>query len=394
MKVFWKLLIITVLLAFPVYQSVLIASALETPPDFTLLLSDHGVELYRKDYADGNPDLVQRIDLSQGTAIKLLYGSIASLGEGEGVYDGDNPTIDRQSLPTVWEQFLSTNNLAFCVTNGQFFSTNEDPTKLAFPLKVGGRITSDGYGISEFPDQKLMLEIWESRVDIVPLTQNALYSSTAPNIIAGLTEDANKGPANPTGRTFIGIDDSNTDGQFETILIFNSKTATQPDAAKVLRDFGADKLIMLDGGGSTQLICGGVWYVESNRTVPQTIATVRGIVLDPPVDPPPEPAPPSFWQDIQRQISEWFRRLQAAIQEWWGEQQQGIADWWQRFLANIEAEIAEMIEEAERQTVEWIETEMQSALEQLLNQLCGTALLPGFTIIWWCFRSTRKARAK
>jgi hypothetical protein len=103
-----------------------------------------------------------------------------------------------------------------------------------------------------------------------------LHTSTAPNIIAGLSEDANKKKKNFTGRTFIGIDDSDLDGDYETILVYNTLTARQIDAAEVLRNFGADKLMMLDGGGSTQLTCKGEPIVESERLIPQALGIVRG----------------------------------------------------------------------------------------------------------------------
>jgi len=93
-------------------------------------------------------------------------------------------------------------------------------------------------------------------------------------MLAGLREDADKGPQNYTGRTFVGIDDANQDNIYETVLIFNSKTARQPDAAQILRDFGADRLLMLDGGGSTQLVCRSGAYIESSRTIPQAILVV------------------------------------------------------------------------------------------------------------------------
>ena len=47
------------------------------------------------------------------------------------------------------------------------------------------------------------------------------------------------------GRTFAGVQDADGDGQFETVLIFNSKTTRQADAAGVLRAFGAQQVIML-----------------------------------------------------------------------------------------------------------------------------------------------------
>ncbi|HJW90695.1 MAG TPA: hypothetical protein VJ436_08650, partial [Anaerolineales bacterium] len=49
------------------------------------------------------------------------------------------------------------------------------------------------------------------------------------------------------------------------------KTATKTHAAGMLRAFGAEKVIMLDGGGSTQLICNTVPLIASDRDLPQTL---------------------------------------------------------------------------------------------------------------------------
>jgi hypothetical protein len=270
----WKLLMILLLFGLP-SQNVFADSLIQSiPSGFSLVISDTGTELYRKDYQGGNPDFVQVVNLSEGAAIELLHGNIVDPGIGNGVYGGDNPLFKRQTLQEIWIDFSSSNNNAFCVTNGQFFVDTVDPTNFAFPLKKDGKYASDGYGFGEYPNQKLILEIWDDKVDIVPLTKETLYSSSASDIVAGLTEDANKGPQNSTGRTFIGISDSNNDGKHEIVLIFNSKTAKQSEAANVLRSFGADKIIMLDGGGSTQLVCNGLDYVSSSRTIPQSIGVL------------------------------------------------------------------------------------------------------------------------
>jgi hypothetical protein len=121
-----------------------------------------------------------------------------------------------------------------------------------------------------------MLEIWSDRADIKSLSKSNLYGSSAPNILGGLSENADKGIYTYTGRTFVGIDDADGNGSYETVLIFNSSYARQVDAAAVLRSFGADKVIMFDGGGSTQLQCGSTSYISSSRTIPQTIGVVSG----------------------------------------------------------------------------------------------------------------------
>lgn len=255
------------------------------PPQFTLEAEGPGVKLYG-DNSDTN--FVQIVSLNQGASVHLLHGAIGDPGIGQGPFGGNNPWFARQTLSAAWNGFSGTNENAFCLTNGQFFSTNDNPTPLAFSLKKGGVIVSDGYAAGgpgeEFPGQKLMLELWGGKANIVELTRDNLYNSDAPNIIAGLSEDADKGVFNPNLRTFVGIDDANGDGAYEIVLILNSKGATQGNAADTLRAFGADKVIMLDGGGSTQLICEGVPYISSSRMIPQTLAVSAAPVVSGAVD--------------------------------------------------------------------------------------------------------------
>jgi len=246
----------------------------EIPPGFHLVLSEKGVELYRKNYPKGNPDFVQLVNLSQGAGVELLHGDISETRADKGVYGGNDPRFLSKSLTNYWRSFSSANTNAFCVTNGQFFYMKEYPTRLPFPLKKDGEVISDGYGIKQFPDQKLILEIWPDHVNIEKLSKTALYNSSAPNIVAGLTEDASKSPSHFVARTFVGILDQDQDGKFETLLIFNTMTARQSDAADVLKSFGAAKVMMLDGGGSTQLLCDGKSYISSDRLIPQAIGVL------------------------------------------------------------------------------------------------------------------------
>ena len=248
----------------------------EAPAGFTLISSAPGVELYRKDYPGGSPDFVQVVNLNAGAQVKLLHGEISEYRAGQGVYGGDDPRFLSNRLKHYWNSVSSQYTGTFCVSNGQFFFMPEYPTRLPFPLKVDGTIVSDGYGINDHEGEKLMLELWSDRADIRELTKEALYSSSAPNIVAGLTEDGRKSPTKYVPRTFMGIDDRSGDGNFDTVLVFNTKSARQRDAAQVLRDFGADKVMMLDGGGSTQLICQGSGYVDSERLIPQAIAVIAG----------------------------------------------------------------------------------------------------------------------
>jgi hypothetical protein len=247
-----------------------------------------------------------------------MHGEIHEYRPGKGAYGGNDARIMSQSLGKFWQQLSNDYEGAFCVLNGQFFFMKESPTRLPFPLKVADQVISDGYGINEFPDKKLILELWQDRVDIQELTQDSLYSSNAPDIIGGLTQTANKRSDHYVGRTFIGVDDQDKDGINETFLIFNSKISRQVDAASVLQTFGADEVMMLDGGGSTQLICQEGALIKSDRPIPQAIGIVsapEASVMDtqpdpaaiepdegfapPPVSPTEESINPATQEDIR-----------------------------------------------------------------------------------------------
>ncbi|MEW5869478.1 MAG: hypothetical protein AB1894_09390 [Chloroflexota bacterium] len=242
------------------------------PPGFELLLSAEGAELYQKDYPNGSPDYVQVLDLRAGARVRLQYAQVIEPRPNKGVYGGADPRFSLQPLAMFWRQAVAEHPNTFCVANGGFFYMPEAPTRLAFPLKVDGQVISDGWAIEQYPEQKLMLELWGERADITPLTQEALYGSSAPDILAGLTEEANKRAKYAVGRTFVGLADGNGDGAFEIFLMLNTATAVQSEVASVLRDFGAEKVMMLDGGGSAQLTCQGEGYLKSERLIPQALA--------------------------------------------------------------------------------------------------------------------------
>jgi hypothetical protein len=196
--------------------------------------------------------------------------------------------MEKQLASEVWPSFVATNERAFCISNGQFFPLNYPTARLAFPLKKDGEPVSGGYEARP-KEEVWMLEIWDNRAEITELTTEALARSDAPDIIGGLNADpkyvGDKDPYNELKeRTFVGIADDNNDGQYETLLILNSKGARQDDAARVLRSFGAKKVMMLDGGGSTQLYCQGKWYVRSSdepdRKVPQFLAVAAAAQPD------------------------------------------------------------------------------------------------------------------
>ena len=277
-----------------------------SPPGFDLLSEQPGVWLYRKEYKNGTPDYVQVIDLGQGAALRLLHAPVSAERPGRGAYGGSDARLGLNSLEGYWRQTIATHPQAFCVTNGQFFYMPEAPTRLALPLKVDGAIITEGFGYDQYPE-KLMLELWSDHADIALLTAETLYSSSAPDILGGLPEEANKRAPYAVGRTFIGVDDWDGDGQFEIVYLFNTPTASQGAVAQVLRDFGAEKVMMLDGGGSTQLICQGESIIPSDRNIPQAIA-----VLAAPPMPEVQPEKP-LRQETRSAPTKWADFVEALV---------------------------------------------------------------------------------
>jgi hypothetical protein len=236
-----------------------------------------GVTLYRW----GSSDYLQVVNLKKGASVKLI-GKITGDG-GKAAYGGDNPTFKLQDIDDAWNSFQ--NNYigrSFSITNSQFFSSSS--RELAFPVKQNGSLI-DGYaGRSEFENEQVMLEIGDSyaRIKQFDHTSGSLRSASK-NLIAGLSYKANKVPSNPDGRTFVGVGDWDEDNQNEILVILTSKSSKQYSqkegengAFEKLQEFGANPVVMLDGGGSSQLRTGSKRYVESSRFVPHFLGVVSG----------------------------------------------------------------------------------------------------------------------
>lgn len=295
------------------------------PPGFELLLSERGVWLYRRLYRSGAPDFVQVVDLSQGAGVRLLHAPLAEPRPQKGVWGGPDPRFGLRSLEAYWQEAAASSPYAFCVANGQFFYMPETPTRLALPLKMDGVVLTEGFGYPQYePKQRLMLELWAGHAAIHSLTQEALYASTAPDILGGLAEDANKRARSAVGRTFVGVEDRDGDGRSETLYVLNTSIASQVDAAGALREFGARQVMMLDGGGSTQLICRGQEYVASERPIPQALAV---LAAPPPLVAARGPEEPLWLVALEAEHVQLLIQLQNEGQETWqpGEHQLSLA---------------------------------------------------------------------
>lgn len=229
-----------------------------------------GVTLYQK-----NNEYVHIVSLKAGGGVRLLYGELSK--------SIDEPQFARQNIGDWWKKWSSSEPKAFSLMNSQFFNTsNPLMAALAFSTKADG-VVYEGYGDKrEFLGSKMLLRIGEKHTIVQPYNDNprSLARFPEPNIIVGLRADANKQSSRRLGRTFIaGIPDGK-------LLIFTSSTATQRYAERILVAFGANwsNAMMLDGGGSTQLVHEGKIIIpvqESDveialRKLPQALGIVAG----------------------------------------------------------------------------------------------------------------------
>lgn len=243
-----------------------------------------GVQLY----TDNQGNYVQAINLSQGAAIRFLFGA-SSPGTTTAAYGGKSPSFRVQDLQNYWEELQIRDTIrAFSVCNGQFFG-GKDAIELAFPVKEDGQWITTGYaGASEFPHEKAMLGIRDQSAEIIPLPEEINLSTNIlpyDQAIVGIQVNGgmdsitwySKAPFELRPRTFLGIADSDRNGTNETILILTTTAQTQLGAAGVLERFGATAVMMLDGGGSTQLMVQGETRLRSADPTPRQIPQAIGV---------------------------------------------------------------------------------------------------------------------
>ena len=141
---------------------------------------------------------------------------------------------------------------------------------------MGGNKISDGYGLNEFPG-KIRTFSFNSfgASSSIQNYSNSTFNGSTPDVVGALDVNANKDKNGNIPRTFVGTMDSDRNGVAEAVFLFSSEKATQAHADTILRNFGATRTAMLDGGGSTGLIINRRPYISS-RTLPHTIAVYAG----------------------------------------------------------------------------------------------------------------------
>lgn len=243
--------------------------ALPIDNNFKLMLSQTGVQVYKKDDAKGNTDYVTVVNLKKGT-IRNLIGA-------EGTPNG---TVKKKLAREFWQDAVKQNTSslkAMVVVNASFFSTNDDPTGIAFGLKLGGSTISYGYAIAkEYPGQ-IRTFSFNPDQGIANIQSYAKETfDSMPEVVGALDAVANKSAFSYLPRTFVGVRDDDGNGTKETVIFYSSSYARQIDASNVLTGFGASATAMLDGGGSTFLIVSGNSLISTERKVPHAIAVYAG----------------------------------------------------------------------------------------------------------------------
>ncbi|WP_026733674.1 phosphodiester glycosidase family protein [Fischerella sp. PCC 9605] len=246
------------------------AQALSIPSGFQPILEDTGVQVYKKDDTNGKLEYVTVVNTAKAT-IENLIGAVDST---------PNDRVSKKTLSNFWQDAVNQNTSsrkAKVVVNGAFFSTRDNPTGIAFGLKVHGNLITYGYAIGkEYPGQirTFAFNPLLGSANIQAYIQQTF--NRFPEVIGLLDTGANKSASKYLPRTFVGVRDDNSDGVKETVLLYSSNYARQIDASQVLRSFGASAQAMLDGGGSTGLIVDGKSFISTNRPVPHAIAVYAG----------------------------------------------------------------------------------------------------------------------
>jgi hypothetical protein len=257
------------------------AQSSSVPAGFTSVKSAKGVNLYES--ADKSY-YVQAVDLSQGASLTLRTGEQEYNSQTNGANGGTSPKFKRESIDTLWRNFSDRSSNPFSVVNGAFFSKFEPYTQLSDPLKItyplfDGTESVVFDGTESRGDIDLKLEIGNDRADITEFDGdlNSIKNSAYPLVLVGLKE--NIGENDPIGfikgRTLVGVRDGDSNGTNETVLILTSKGQPIQDAARMLKNFGANKIIQFDGSGSSQLIAQGQKYLNGDdRPIPQFIGVL------------------------------------------------------------------------------------------------------------------------
>jgi hypothetical protein len=204
---------------------------------------------------------------------KKTYVIEADLSKTELRSLSGKPTSTGKVGQMKFQEFWTTNNAKgnlHVLINGTFFQEYDKPTGIAFGLKQNKQLITYGYGLNEFPGQNVTIA-WSDRGISIEPYRRSTFDSSIPNVVGALSSSAGTNGDRLLRRTFIGVKNLRPDKTYGTVLLFISRGASQGEAEKTLREFGAERVAMLDGGASTGLIVNGTTLSQPKTRLPQTI---------------------------------------------------------------------------------------------------------------------------
>ncbi len=236
------------------------------PQGFQTIINDNGVAVYKKDYANKKSEYVTVVNTTKASINNLL---------GE-VINTPNGTIGKKVLTEFWQDAINKNTsskTARVVINGTFFSTNDNPTGIAFGLKVASHVITYGYAIGkEYPG---LIRVFNGRMQsgfsISPYARSIFDDKSNLDAVGALDVTADKSATRYLPRTFVGVKRDTRSVKpeaYRTVIFYSSNYARQIDATNTLKAFGASDMAMLDGGGSTGIIIDGKPVIATNREIP------------------------------------------------------------------------------------------------------------------------------
>lgn len=233
------------------------------PQGFQTIINDNGIAVYKKDYANKKLEYVTVVNTAASSVNNLV-----------GVVNTPDGTIGKKLLTEFWQDAINKNTpskIARVVINGTFFSTNDNPTGIAFGLKVASNVITYGYAIGkEYPGLIRVFNLgMYSAFNISPYARSIFDDKSNLDAVGALDVTADKSATRYLPRTFVGVNNG-------TVIFYSSNYARQIDATNALKAFGASNMAMLDGGGSTGIIIDGKPVILTNRRIPHAIALYSG----------------------------------------------------------------------------------------------------------------------
>ncbi len=291
----------------------------------SILNNPHGdpvgldMDAVRADLGGGNipivAPIVENAAVAETTEITGGYLAIAHLSAGARVVaTGDN------KAEALTEHYSELGPNAYCIANASYWEPN---MALTFPyVKQGTLVTKGEKSTSAFNIRVLYLDGDTARVS------NTVDLKTSGDMIVGLVPD--EASTDARGVTLVGVNAS------DVYLLVAKETVANGVAELVSRGVAKENIVMLDGGGSSQITCLSQGLVKSDRIIPQGIGIVLpfAVTMAPEASYDPRPAEGDPIRDSTQPLAPmwmdsptiwWWR---AKIYEWakeWNVNPNGVA---------------------------------------------------------------------